>query len=296
MSRDFTLFAVKRQLDAFGCERYEVGIIDGHDEEAKMDLREMSNSQIIKSVPYFKKRNVDGCHIFIRPKGSQGLVFFDDLNRKTIDFLESDGLSPAVLIESSPLNYQGWVRVSDNPISTELATAASKVIANKYDGDTGAAAWRQFGRLAGFTNQKPHHVDEFGKYPFVKIRGSSGLLCESNCEILDEAETYLHEKEIENKARLDSLRESLDNPTIDDNDQAVIFFSSELRGIIKRYGEKTNASQADWMIVNNMLTKGFSVDSIKYSLSCESLKATRTGVNPDKYIAETISKAIGIKV
>ena len=39
-----------------------------------------------------------------------------------------------------------------------------------------AANWRQFGRLAGFTNKKPQYRQPSGRYPFVLLhRGRRGV-------------------------------------------------------------------------------------------------------------------------
>jgi len=37
------------------------------------------------------------------------------------------GFEPAIVIESSPLNFHGWIRASEKEIDKELATAACKV-------------------------------------------------------------------------------------------------------------------------------------------------------------------------
>jgi hypothetical protein len=291
---DYTRTAVQRQLKGFSCEAYEVGVLDGRagDDEAKMNIRVMASESILKSLPYYKKMNATGHHIFVRPQGSQGFVFFDDLNQAKIKRMTNDGIEPALLIESSPFNFHGWIKVSDTPIPANIATACSKVIAGMYGGDKDAAAWRQFGRLVGFTNQKPKYVSETGQYPFVMLRSANGKICSASETVLTNAQTYLREKEIENQLRLDKIKDLIDSPVITNIVSANEFFESELRGIEKRFGASLNASKADWMIVNKMLKKGFSVDSIKYSLAENSLKANRHNIDTDKYITITMEKAL----
>jgi hypothetical protein len=42
---------------------------------------------------------------------------------------------------------------------------------DRFRGDPGAADWRHFGRLAGFTNRKPAYAGRDGLFPFVRIVG-----------------------------------------------------------------------------------------------------------------------------
>jgi len=160
---DYTYRAIKRQLNAFGCIRYEIGLYD-HVED-KMLPRAFTERQIIHSIAWLKKMNTDGRSVFIRPEGSQGFIFFDDLSRSSIDELTLAGLEPAIVIESSPANYHGWIRVSLEPIESAIATLIAKKIAIDFGGDKDSADWRHFGRLAGFTNQKNKHIQKNGQKP-----------------------------------------------------------------------------------------------------------------------------------
>lgn len=287
---DFTRVAVTRQLRGFGCDRYEVGVISAllPKDEAKMRLRTWKPETILKSIGYLKQQNAEGNHIFIRPEGSTGLVFFDDLSISTVKRLEEDGIGPALLIESSPLNYHGWVRVSNTHISAELATAVSKTIAKRYNGDLQSADWRHFGRLSGFTNRKPAYVNEVGQYPFVTLRSSGGRLCEAHTELIKDAEDYIREKQRMDRERLEKIKTAYG--TIEDIDIAHAFFQSELRGIEKTFNE-FNASKADWMIVNKMLVKGYTVGAIKSAMIEHSVKANRGNINAEQYVENTIINA-----
>ena len=66
------------------------------------------------------------------------------------------GFQPAAVVETSPGNFQVWLNhgriLSDRTFSTQ----AAKELARRFGGDPSSADWRHFGRLAGFTNQKPN--------------------------------------------------------------------------------------------------------------------------------------------
>ena len=74
---DRTYSAIKRQLKAMNADDYEVGLF--HRDDDRMLPRFWTAQEIVKSISWLKVMNSKGYDIFIRPKGSQGLVFFDDL-------------------------------------------------------------------------------------------------------------------------------------------------------------------------------------------------------------------------
>lgn len=155
---DRTMRAVVAQMRAMGCDRHEIGL--RHAVRGAMFLREWTSAEIKHAVPWMKRMNWQDNDIYVRPLGSVGLVLVDDLTEAKVTQLARDGLAPAVVVETSPSNFQTWVRVSEVPIAEEVATAAARILAERYGGDSNSADWRHFGRLAGFTNRKKHHERE----------------------------------------------------------------------------------------------------------------------------------------
>jgi hypothetical protein len=58
---------------------------------------------------------------------------------------------------------------AEEVLDKRTSTAAARALADRFGGDPGAADWRHFGRLAGFTNRKPQYRRANGLYPFVQI-------------------------------------------------------------------------------------------------------------------------------
>ena len=52
---------------------------------------------------------------------------------------------------------------------------AARKLAEEFGGDRGAADWRHFGRLAGFTNRKAKYMNESGLFPFVRLIEAPGV-------------------------------------------------------------------------------------------------------------------------
>lgn len=288
---DRTFVAVSRQLKVMACNQYEIGIFNRADD--KMHLRVWSAETILKSIGYLKRMNSQDHDIFIRPFGATGLIFFDDFNRGMLAKLNADGLEPALIIQSSPLNYHGWIKISEDPQNESLCTIACKVIAKKYGGDDGAAKWRQFGRLAGFTNRKPKYIDENGQRPFVLLYEGKGVIAVNAADLLTQAAASLEAAELERQKRLDFYKNFVPDETLKDADS---YFLRELGGLYRKYGTALNLSKADWVIVNKMLKRGYSRASIESAILNNSPDLHARKRSHAHYYAQlTLDVALGIK-
>ena len=126
--RDRTYLAASRQLDALGVDSFEVGV---RDRAGRMLTRSWSKAEVLKAIPWLKSQNAQGADVYVRPaspggNANAGIVLVDDLSRETVARMKADGLTPALLVETSPGSYQVWVRVHENRIeqrTDELAAA-----------------------------------------------------------------------------------------------------------------------------------------------------------------------------
>jgi RepB DNA-primase from phage plasmid len=84
-------------------------------------------------------------------------------------------------------------------LNRSLSTQAAKELARRFGGDPSSADWRHFGRLAGFTNQKPHRRLINGLAPFVWLHESSGRTYDKTEEFLAEATARLRQVVSERK-------------------------------------------------------------------------------------------------
>src|SRR5438034_6130458 len=114
---DRTARAVATQVGAMACTSYEVGVLDAA--QGQMLLRTWTVADLEHGILWLKRMNAHGRDIYIRPAGSVGLILLDDLDPVAIVRLTHDGLQPAVVVETSPGNYQAWLRVSPESIAPE---------------------------------------------------------------------------------------------------------------------------------------------------------------------------------
>jgi hypothetical protein len=173
---DRTNEAVTRQIVAMGENEFEIGLYkpDGAGNgEPPMIPRTWSVQAILKSIPWLRLQNRNGRNIYVRPRGEHNLSLVDDLTAESLERMKTEGFRPALVVETSPGNFQAWLKHSRR-LPKELSTAVARALAQEFKGDLGAADWRHFGRLAGFTNRKEKYKAD-GLFPFVPLHLADGL-------------------------------------------------------------------------------------------------------------------------
>jgi hypothetical protein len=290
---DRSYLAARRQLQAMGVDTFEVGI---RDQAGRMLVRTWSTAKVLESLPWLKRENAKGADVYVRPAGeaNAGLVLVDDLNRGALARMKADGLAPAAVTETSPDNFQAWVRVHDKPIPPEVATEVAADLASRYGGDPNSADWRHFGRLAGLTNAKPKHKDERGRSPYVLAHESPGKLAEMAPELLKTAQERVFQAEatLESKKRLEALAgfKPLGYGWMSD---PVHEYKRQAQQLLERYGSRTDYSKLDWMIATDMAKSGrFSAEGIAQAIEQHSPEvSTRKAGHVHDYARRTAEKA-----
>ena len=193
------------------CQLFEIGVLrmDG-----RMLLRSgWSANQIDAALAWLRRENARGAQIFVRPHGAHALSLVDDLSAETIPRMTDAGFQPAVVIETSPGNFQVWLNHGRVLFDRTFSTQAAKELARRFGGDPSSADWRHFGRLAGFTNQKPNRRLQNGLPPFVRLHECEGRTYSAAREFLEEvkslAKTFSVERTAWTTARFSSTEDSV---------------------------------------------------------------------------------------
>jgi len=184
---------VARQVDGMGTGRFEVGVLTNDPSRGKeMSLRVLESSEVIHQSANLRRLNAAGAEIHIRPKEPNGysLSLIDDVNEGTLARMKTEGFAPAVVIRTSPDNYQAWMRHSE-PLTGEASYAAGKALAEKFGSDIGAAPAGHMGRLAGTTNRKEKYESAEGKFPWVVVTEASGKIYEAAPELVADVKQRL---------------------------------------------------------------------------------------------------------
>jgi hypothetical protein len=190
------------------CSAYEIGVLPPkHRKDLKPErTRTFTGDQVVKSIPWLRRMNAQDYDVYIRPAPLtdgrvEPLVFIDDIKGDAVARMHEAGFRFSALVESSPGNFHGWIRVADQPIGPNEATATAKRLSQQFGGDPNSADWRHYGRLAGFTNRKPERKTERG-HPFAIIREAVAVVTDAARAVLASVRAYLAEKrEAEERAR-----------------------------------------------------------------------------------------------
>lgn len=259
VERDRTTQAVQRQLHAFGVDHVEIGIRDSV--QGKMMNRLWTPDDVLKNVAWLKRMNAKGNDIYVKPAGEHGLVLVDDLTPEALARLKSQGFNPALVTETSSENLQAWLKLSRDAVDPALRKVVAQTVAREFGGDPNSTDAQHYGRLAGFTNQKPNRVLENGRHPFVLLWEWSGQVMAKAQTLLEKADRFLDQQETrrEQKRRLEAiytegakmaspwgLKTALE-PVAEYRRQALL--------LVQQYPQP-DWSRVDWMIATAMAGSG----------------------------------------
>ena len=281
---DRTTIAVERQITAMASDLFEIGLYnpDASTRESIMIPRVWDPEMLLKSLPWLRHQNCGGRNIYIRPKGEHHLSLIDDLTKDAVLGMKEADFNPALVVETSPGNYQAWVKHPER-LSKEVSTAAARALAEKFGGDCGAADWRHFGRLAGFTNRKAKYLDtSTGLYPFVRLIDAEGL-------VYPEAERFLAcvkngvERQKEERERIG--RRAANAPMLPKDLKTVDSFRSDAR-------YAGDGTRIDFAYAVYALSHGATTGQVQAAIRSRDLSHKGDERRQNEYVERTVKKAL----
>jgi hypothetical protein len=280
-----TPIAVQHQVAAMAADLFEIGLYnpDPGPTESVMIPRVWDAESLLNSIPWLRHQNCDGRNIYIRPKGEHHLSLVDDLTTDAVSVMKAVGFDPAVVVETSPGNFQAWLKHTER-LSKEVSTALARALAEKFGGDRGAADWRHFGRLAGFTNRKAKYLDtSTGLYPFVRLIEAEG-------GVYPEAERFLAgvKNEFERqKAERERVREQIAKiaPSLPKYLKTVDAFRLDTR-----YGG--DGTRIDLAYAVYALSHGANAAEVQAAIRSRDLSHKGNERRQNEYVQRTIKKAL----
>jgi len=283
-SLEITTDAVRTQIAAMGAEVFEFGLFKPESDEPDggppMLPRVWDVSGLMRSIPWLRLQNSQGRNIYVRPQGEHNLSLVDDLNRDAVEQMKRAGFQPATVIETSPGNYQAWLKHPER-LPKDLGTAAARTLARQFGGDMGAADWRHFGRLGGFTNRKPKYQGPDGLFPFV-------LVIEATGSTYPEAERFLSgvRREVDEATRLkgERSRTVFSARRVDSPLKSIDAFRNN-----PTYGG--DGTRVDLAYALYALSNGVSEADLRAALASRDLSHKGNERRQQEYIERTIQKA-----
>lgn len=283
---DQTELSVNRQIRAMGAQVFEIGLYKAEGAgtgESVMIPRTWDRETLLRSIPWLRLQNMGGRNIYIRPKGEHDLSLVDDLKPEALGRLKAAGFRPAVVVETSPNNFQAWLK-HPAQLPRDVSTAAARELATRFDGDLGAADWRHFGRLSGFTNRKRKYEGDNGLYPFVRLIESAGAAYPEGEAFVRQIQTRLeHEhshKEALSRFGGQTSRAAGPARTIDS------FRSNPVYG---GDGTRSDLAYAIYALAN-----GGSESQVRAAIQSRDLSHKGTEKRQEEYVERTLKKANAI--
>jgi hypothetical protein len=280
---DRTLRAVGQQIQAMSCRTFEVGLFKPNMQGngPVMLPRIWDTDTLLRSVAWLRSQNRDGRNIFCRPKGEHHLSLIDDLSQVAVASMKRAGFEPALVVETSPKNFQAWLN-HGRCLPAILSTAVAKVLASEFGGDAGAADWRHFGRLAGFTNRKDKYRDpRTGLYPFVHVIEYSGAAYERAESFVQSVENDLRRK----REQRDIVMRHFTGAAHSGSFKTIEEFRADSR--YAGDGTRIDLAYAIYAIAH-----GVPVDQVGLAIRSRDLKHKGTEKRQDDYVERTIRKAL----
>lgn len=294
---------IQTQLAAMDAEVYELGVripkeLSG-DKFDRMLLRSgktkdgpavgLTMGDVLDNsrLNWLARENSNGHHIYIRPFGPSRLTLIDDLNAENLQKLTQTGYTPACVIETSPGNFQAWLK-HNRVLSTEEGTIAAKILAEKFEGDPNSADWRHFGRLAGYTNPKEKYRLPDGKFPFSKLKLalSQGQGYPQADEIYKQVQQQLHEENIQIQKASENFQKFQSQP----QSEVKVF---DYQHFAQMYAEG-NRKAADFVYAKHCLQRNVPEHEIIHTIRTQTQTSSYVGRSKreqDSYIQRTIDNA-----
>lgn len=277
-----TSLAVCRQLDAMGADTFEIGLFkpDAGPGEALMIPRLWDREAIQRSIPWLRYQNLDGRNIYVRPAGEHDLTLIDDLTADSVRQMKGAGFRPALVVETSPGNFQAWLK-HPRKLDKETGTAVARALAAEFGADQGAADWRHYGRLSGFVNRKLKYRDEeTGLFPFVKLHEASGLVYLAADEFLNRISRALETDRQHRAHRTDQAHRQAGT----DGCRSIDSFRAD-----PRYGG--DGKRADLAYAVFALSRGLTEVEVEAAIRSRDLSHKGNERRQDDYVERTIKKA-----
>ena len=231
-----------------------------------------------------RRENARGAHVFVRPEWPHALSLIDDVGVDALEEMGNTGFEPAVLVETSPNNFQAWLNHGRVLSDRFLSTLVARRLALRFGGDRGSCDWRHFGRIAGFTNQKKERRLQNGFQPFVRLRSSKGYIYSAANEFLREVEAPRREQFSRRKPRELARPWQTDTPAA----RTITSFYAD-----SHYGGDLHRADMAWAL--HAAARGLSQEQIEHEiLNSRDLSKKGPPLRRLAYAMRTATKAIAL--
>lgn len=319
--------AIKQQTDALAAERYRITYMRQEPDEDHPGQMKRVGWNPRKKIPEknqperlltadelcsdamlneMRRNNARGWNVVMTPidRGHHYIVI-DDIMRDAVPRLKAGQYQPALVLESSPGNWQAIMKVptDDKEASKHAAHRVARHLNQTYGDPEVLQAGQPF-RVAGFNNRKEKYR-QGNHFPFVGIIGAPGGSCSRTRQDLDaeiareQQQKVAQEKaqQTEKQAQERAKRERVlaDIPEyVDAGEGAERAFASEWKkskGLAVKKGWEIDESALDFRAARGMLAAHWDPAAVRAALLAVSPSVVDRHYDPDDYARRTVQKA-----
>lgn len=261
--------AFKAYDEAVGADRYRVtAMYEGSggkrrafilDKEPGMESVGFTKEEIEERMSEIDGLDRKGRNLYYTPiSGDMHHILVDDLTKEKLELFLADGYSPAVILESSPGNYQAILNVPKlhGGFDKETANRLMRELNEKY-GDPKISAAVHPHRIPGTHNNKAKHRRPDGTFPEVKLISARKRIC---AKALERSRSLAKAIEKEIKETEAAKRYARYKPRENDGRSLSPYeaYMCHAEDLIAHYGSISDWSRLDAMIAVRMYVTGYS--------------------------------------
>nr|WP_229772632.1 DNA-primase RepB domain-containing protein [Desulfovibrio porci] len=290
----------RKYADAVNAERYRVTCIKMEEDGGKKTFildkkggmtRGFSPDELEAHIPEMLRFQKRGENIYYTPlSDDRHHILIDDMTRDSLKKLQEDGFRPAVVLESSPGNYQCLLTIprQGTEFDRDVGNRITERLNREY-GDKKLCGCIHPHRAPGFENRKPKHRREDGGYPQVKLLFAERRECGKALALARRIDHEYAEETEKRKAE----RRTFPMPDFWPGDPASAYYA-HLENI-RRHLTIEDYSRVDAMIALRLRSNGHSRENVEETIrTCApTIRETQTGRNWQRYAERTADYAFG---
>ena len=143
---------------------------------------------------------------------------------------------------------------------------AARELAKRYAGDPNSADAKHYGRVAGFTNQKPEHTKN-GRQPYILAHECAGAVAPESIRYLKFIEKNIEEEKNKlEKARrmkaIEAARDSREKTIQGRKNPPATEFQMQCQPWLLKFGDNADLSRVDFASAKAMAQQGYSEKEI----------------------------------
>ena len=294
------LMDFKKYAAAVNADRYRVTCIKMEEDGGKKTFildkkggmtRGFSPDELEAHMPEMLRFQRRGENLYYTPlSDDRHHILIDDMTHDSLKKLQEDGFRPAVILESSPGNFQCLLTIPR--LGTEFDRDVGNRITerlNREYGDKNLCGCIHPHRAPGFENRKPKHRREDGSFPQVMLLFAERRECGKALALARRIDREYAEAAEKRKAE----RRTFQPPDLRPGDPAVAYYA-HLENI-RRHLTIEDYSRVDAMIALRLRSNGHSREAVEETIrACApTTRDLQTGRNWQRYAERTADYAFG---